>query len=196
MASIIKNYVINEFITMETGSSMSCISIQQIFAKYLPSELSVVRSMPHYFKSIYIDYDGDTPVIIDINNASIIEMRGHYSSELPLYDDTVNTLLNQCIVDIIDDETDCLLYSCWLDYVKYRVKNRKQNENRFYYYLKEFFRDESQYKIYEDLEEGFEDDVQKNTYKADYNFLVTWFNIRDDDFPHPFRLTRLKCLLV
>ena len=125
MASMMKNYIINEFITMETGSSMSCIELQHIFAKYLPSNLSVVRSMLHYFKSVYIHYDGDTPVIVDINNASIIEMRGQYPKELPLFNITVNTLLNQCMVDIIENETDCLLYSCWLDYVKYRVKNLK-----------------------------------------------------------------------
>ena len=52
MASMIKNYVTNEFITMETGSSMSSISLQEKFAKYLPTDLTVVKSMPHYFKSI------------------------------------------------------------------------------------------------------------------------------------------------
>ena len=52
---MIKNYVTNEFITMETGSSMSSITLQETFAKYLPTDLTVVKSMPHYFKSIYVD---------------------------------------------------------------------------------------------------------------------------------------------
>ena len=82
MASMMKNYIINKFITMETGSSMSCIELQQIFTKYLPSNLSVVRSMPHYFKSVYIDYDGDTPVVVDINNASIILLKCVASTQM------------------------------------------------------------------------------------------------------------------
>ncbi len=59
----------------------------------------------------------------------------------------------------------------------------------------EFFRDESQYKIYEDVEEGFEYDEEKNTYKADYEYLVKWFSIKDHEFPHPFRQTR-SCVFL
>ena len=200
MASMIKNYIINEFITMETGSSMSSITLQETFAKYLPTDLTVVKSMPHYFKSIYVDYNADgTPVIIDINNASIIEMRGQYSKELPLLDVVVNTLLNQCMVDIIDDETDCLLHGLWLDYERYRNRTRKQHENKFYYYIQVIFRDETQHKLYEDFIQGIVDEEKKRTYQQDYVFLVTWFSITE--YPHPFRTTRfdvslLQCILI
>ena len=133
---MIKNYVINEFITMTTASSMSSILTPQTFGKYLPFNLTVVKSMPHYFKSVYIDYIPDGSLtIIDINNSSIFEMRGQYSKELALLDVVVNILLNQCMVDVIEDETDCLLYSLWLDYDMYRTRIRKLIENRFYYYL-------------------------------------------------------------
>ena len=189
MASMIKNYVINEFITMETGSSMESIGIHQIFAKFLPSELTVIRSIPHYSKSIYIDYAPDgSPTIIDINTASIIEMRGNYTKEMAFMNDSISNLLNQCMVDVIDEETDCLLYSLWQDYVKYRVKIRRPHENKFYNYLEQFFRDDTQYKIYEDLHIGIEDEYKRNNYLEDYQFLVTWFGIVD--FPHPFRQTR------
>jgi hypothetical protein len=158
---------------METGSSMSSITLQETFAKYLPTDLTVVKSMPHYFKSIYVDYNTDgTPVIIDINNASIIEMRGQYSKELPLLDVVVNTLLNECMVDIIDDATDCLLHRLWLDYDRYRTRTRKRHENKFYYYIQVIFRDESQHKQYEEFIQGIVDEEKKRTYQEDYVFLA------------------------
>ena len=67
MASMLKNYVMNEVIMMETASSLTSIELNQHFQMYLPKETYVVKSMNYYLKPLYADFNDMAHTLYDVN---------------------------------------------------------------------------------------------------------------------------------
>ena len=109
MASMLKNYIMNEMITMETSSSLTSIKLNQNFHMYLPRDSFVVKSINYYLKALYADRRGDSTVLCDVNVHVVIEMRGELAQRVPLLLRRFECLTNECMVEIIESETDCLL---------------------------------------------------------------------------------------
>ena len=146
MASIIKNYSQSEIVVMETSFNFEGIALHEKLSKCQPRYSTVVKSMKEYLDNIYVDFNLGRPMMFDIQSNSVIEMRGQYGKSMVLYDRSMVSLLKDCMVDIVEDQTDCLLFTLWLDYLnKLKRKRKQQSDYHFYDFIGEIFSVENLY---------------------------------------------------
>jgi hypothetical protein len=191
MASIMKNYIINELICMESGSNLDAISLNQRLSKFQPNNSVIIKTMSHYMQSLYIDMDEKpTPTIFDVNSSSIIELRGDFVEHLHAKDESFSSFLEDSMHDIITEETDCLLYTIWLEYEKRKKSKKKPIPKSFYFYLKEVFQDHIQYTAYGVIGNHIDDMEYKKLFFEDYQFLIDFFSVDHTDVTNDKRQLR------
>ena len=172
---MLKNYVMNEVITMETSSSLSAIKLNQHFHMYLPRDSFVTKSINYYVKALYADRKGDSTVLCDVNVHAVIEMRGELTDRVPLYLRGFEYIMDECMVEIIESETDCLLLVLWNEYEK--IRRRGQQQLSFSKWMGDIFTDRIRHSIYQVLINGIEDVTLKETFQSDYDFIVSYFAV-------------------
>ena len=123
-----------------------------------------------------------------IQSNSVIEMRGQYGKSMVLYDCSMVSLLKDCMVDIVEDQTDCLLFTVWLDYLnKLKRKRKQQSDYHFYNFIGEIFSVENLHVPYLDGINEIDDEDIKQAHTADYNYLVLWFSYERTDITNVAR---------
>ena len=188
MASIIKNYSQSEIVVMETSSNFEGIALHEKLSKCQPRHSAVVKSMKEYLENIYVDFNLGRPMMFDIQSNSVIEMRGLYGKSMVLYDCSMVSLLKDCMVDIVEDQTDCLLFTLWLDYLnKLKRKRKQQSDYHFYDFIGEIFSVENLHVPYLDGINEIDDEDIKQAHTADYNYLVLWFSYERTDITNVAR---------
>jgi len=180
MASMLKNYVMNEGIMMETASCLKSVELNHHFQMYLPKESIVVKSMNFYLKPLYADFKDMAHTLYDINVHAVTELRGYIIHHYKLTFKSFNFLINECMVDIIENETDCLLLLLWKDYVSHKRRLKRDHEQLFAGYLNDVFSDQIRYSVYQVLINRIEDAELKVIFQNDFDFIVSYFSVPPD----------------
>ena len=182
--------IIRSLLKRTFSSSFEGIKLHERLSKSQPLNSNVVKSMKEYLDSIYVDMSLGVPKIFDVQCNSVIEMRGQFGKSFCLTDNNMVSLLKDCMVDIVDDQTDCLLFTLWLDYVnKLKKKRRQQTHYHFYSFISEIFQDENKYSPYLDGINEIDDELIKQAHTDDYNYLILWFSYEEIDVNNMGRKT-------
>ena len=132
--------------------------------------------MNEYLKSLYIDYSQEQAKLFDINCNSVIEMRGEYSKILYITNNAMIALLNDCMVDVVSEEQECLLQLLWIQHERESKNKRKHTKLNFYDYIRDIFEDSDKHSAYLDVINDIENEKIKDEHIKDYQFLVEWFS--------------------
>ncbi len=161
---MLKNYVMNEAIMIETSSSLKSTELNKHFEMYLPKESNVVKSMNYYLQPLYADFTDMAHTLYDVNVHAVTEMRGDPIHHFKLTLMSFSFIINECMVDIIENETDCLLFLIWGDYVSHKKRLKKDQELLFAVYLNDLFSDQIRYSVYQVIINRIEDADHKVTF--------------------------------
>ena len=165
---------------METSSSSKSVELNHHFQMYLPKESNVVKSMNFYLKPLYADFKDMAHTLYDINVHAVTEMRGDPIHHLKFTLRSFTFLINECMVDIIENETDCLLLLLWGDYISQKRRLKKDQEQLFAVHLNDVFSDQIRSSVYQVLISRIEDAETKVTFQNDFDFLVSYFSVPPD----------------
>jgi hypothetical protein len=126
---MLKNYIVNEVITMEMATSISSININEHFYEFIPYNVDLVKSINHYLQALYVDFCDivrDNITIFDLNVHAVTELRGNVNQFFPLSNRRLNYVINECIAELIENDSDCLLIVIWNDYESHKKRQRKE----------------------------------------------------------------------
>ena len=180
MASMLKNYVMNEVIMIETASSLTSDELNQHFQMYLPKDTYVIKSMNYYLKPLYADFKDMAHTLYDVDVHAVTELRGDIIHHYKLTLKSFSFLINECMVDIIENETDCLLLLIWGDYVSHKRRLNRDHEQLFAVFLNDVFSDQIRYSVYQVIINRIEDADIKVTFQTDFDFIVSYFSVPPD----------------